>query len=47
MVGGGLITLEKVNVITYRPHETNEARASGDKAGASVHSLGADTGESR
>jgi hypothetical protein len=47
MVGGGLITLEKVNVITYRPHETNEGRASGDKAGASVHSLGADTGESR
>jgi len=26
MVGGGLITLEKVNVITYRPHETNEGR---------------------
>lgn len=26
MVGGGLITLEKVNVITYRPHETDEGR---------------------
>jgi len=26
MVTGGLITLEKVNVITYRPHETNEGR---------------------
>ena len=26
MVGGGLITLEKVNVITYRPHETSEGR---------------------
>ena len=26
MVGGGLITLEKVNVIAYRPHETNEGR---------------------
>ena len=26
MVGGGLITLEKVNVITYRPHETAEGR---------------------
>lgn len=28
MVTGGLITLEKVNVITYRPHETNEGRDS-------------------
>ena len=27
MVGGGLITLEKVNVIMYRPHETNDGRA--------------------
>ena len=27
MVTGGLITLEKVNVITYRPHETNEGRS--------------------
>ena len=27
MVGGGLITLEKVNVIMYRPHETNEGRS--------------------
>jgi uncharacterized protein len=27
MVGGGLITLEKVNVIAYRPHETNEGRS--------------------
>jgi PII-like signaling protein len=26
MVTGGLITLEKVKVITYRPHETNEGR---------------------
>jgi PII-like signaling protein len=26
MVTGGLITLEKVNVIAYRPHETNEGR---------------------
>ena len=26
MVTGGLITLEKVNVITYRPHETNAGR---------------------
>lgn len=26
MVGGGLITLEKVNVIAYRPHETAEGR---------------------
>jgi uncharacterized protein len=26
MVSGGLITLEKVNVIAYRPHETNEGR---------------------
>ena len=26
MVSGGLITLEKVNVIMYRPHETNEGR---------------------
>jgi PII-like signaling protein len=26
MVSGGLITLEKVKVITYRPHETNEGR---------------------
>src|SRR3982751_3641716 len=26
MVGGGLITLEKVNVIVYRPHDTNEGR---------------------
>jgi uncharacterized protein len=29
MVGGGLITLEKVNVITYRPHETDEGRTEG------------------
>ena len=27
MVGGGLITLEKVNVIAYRPHETAEGRS--------------------
>jgi uncharacterized protein len=27
MVGGGLITLEKVTVIMYRPHETNEGRS--------------------
>jgi PII-like signaling protein len=27
MVGGGLITLEKVNVIMYRPHETSEGRS--------------------
>jgi PII-like signaling protein len=27
MVGGGLITLEKVKVIMYRPHETNAGRA--------------------
>ena len=27
MVSGGLITLERVNVIMYRPHETNEGRA--------------------
>jgi PII-like signaling protein len=27
MVTGGLITLEKVNVIMYRPHETSEGRA--------------------
>jgi PII-like signaling protein len=26
MVTGGLITLERVNVIAYRPHETNEGR---------------------
>jgi PII-like signaling protein len=26
MVSGGLITLEKVKVIAYRPHETNEGR---------------------
>ena len=26
MVTGGLITLERVNVITYRPHETAEGR---------------------
>jgi PII-like signaling protein len=26
MVGGGLITLERVNVIAYRPHETDEGR---------------------
>ncbi len=26
MVTGGLITLEKVKVITYRPHETSEGR---------------------
>jgi uncharacterized protein len=26
MVSGGLITLERVNVIMYRPHETNEGR---------------------
>src|SRR2546423_4019947 len=26
MVGGGLITLEKVDVIAYRPHETAEGR---------------------
>jgi PII-like signaling protein len=26
MVGGGLITLERVNVITYRPHKTEEER---------------------
>ena len=26
MVTGGLITLEKVNVIAYRPHETAEGR---------------------
>ncbi|HYU51698.1 MAG TPA: DUF190 domain-containing protein [Gemmatimonadaceae bacterium] len=26
MVSGGLITLERVNVITYRPHETDEGR---------------------
>jgi len=26
MVSGGLITLERVNVIAYRPHETNEGR---------------------
>jgi PII-like signaling protein len=26
MVSGGLITLENVKVITYRPHETNEGR---------------------
>jgi PII-like signaling protein len=26
MVTGGLITLERVNVIAYRPHETNEVR---------------------
>jgi PII-like signaling protein len=30
MVGGGLITLEKVNVITYRPHETNEGRSTAE-----------------
>jgi hypothetical protein len=27
MVTGGLITLERVNVIMYRPHESNEGRA--------------------
>lgn len=27
MVTGGLITLERVEVITYRPHETDQARA--------------------
>jgi len=26
MVSGGLITLERVNVIMYRPHETSEGR---------------------
>lgn len=26
MVGGGLITLERVNVIMYRPHESSEER---------------------
>ncbi len=26
MVTGGLITLERVEVITYRPHETDQAR---------------------
>jgi len=26
MVSGGLITLERVNVVMYRPHETNEGR---------------------
>jgi hypothetical protein len=26
MVGGGLITLERVNVIMYRPHETAEEK---------------------
>jgi uncharacterized protein len=26
MVSGGLITLERVDVIMYRPHETNEGR---------------------
>jgi PII-like signaling protein len=26
MVGGGLITLERVNVIMYRPHETKDER---------------------
>ena len=26
MVTGGLITLERVNVIMYRPHATNEGR---------------------
>jgi len=26
MVGGGLITLERVNVIVYRPHETAEEK---------------------
>jgi hypothetical protein len=31
MVTGGLITLEKVNVITYRPHETNEGRTSSER----------------
>lgn len=33
MVTGGLITLEKVNVITYRPHETNEGRTNAEAIG--------------
>jgi uncharacterized protein len=38
MVGGGLITLEKVDVIVYRPHETNEGRSdqAADVAGQSA-----------
>lgn len=31
MVSGGLITLEKVKVIVYRPHETNEGRPEAGK----------------
>ena len=40
MVGGGLITLEKVNVIMYRPHETNEGRA---EPGVTTSSAGIST----
>lgn len=39
MVGGGLITLEKVNVIMYRPHETNAGRLE-DAGEASARTTG-------
>ena len=42
MVGGGLITLEKVNVIMYRPHETSEGRSEDAAGAASTHSAGGD-----
>ena len=31
MIGGGLITLERANVIVYRPHSASEARGSSEE----------------
>jgi len=40
MVGGGLITLEKVNVIAYRHHATAEGRTEGRNEGVPIHMTG-------
>ena len=39
MVSGGLITLERVNVIAYRPHETNEGRPDLQTSGSRTKTL--------
>ncbi len=40
MVGGGLITLEKVNVIAYRHHATAEGRTEGRNDEVPIHMTG-------
>ena len=37
---GGLITLEKVNVIAYRHHATAEGRTEGRNEGVPIHMTG-------